>query len=940
MNRQDQSFRLDGEFEEQAKRTPDGVAVLHQGRAITFSDLKSDSDRLARLLRARGVRAGGCVGLHVERSIGYVVSVLAILKSNAAVVPLPPSYPEGRLQDILSFSSLDAIIDDEHTPLGPNLSANVVHLGDAAGNSSAVDSVPPGGGCDHPAFVLCSSGSTGTPKMIVRSHRSFFHRLRWTWDNLPYEVGESCCQKAHMTTTHAIYELFEPLLRGVPVSIVSDQEMRNLEQFWDTIRTRGISRLLIVPSVLQALLDMPGFVAPSLKVLILMGEHVHPKLAGRTLEAFPEPTRIFSIYGSTEASSTLVCDLRASFRPGEELPLGTPLSSDVRAYVLGPDLEEVAPGEVGMLHIAGSPLFTEYFRNPALTASMFIGDPRGEGTLFRTQDQVRRMPDGSLQFVGRIDHTVKIRGFRVDLQEVERALLLHPDVRQCAVLQNDPGPVSSLLVAFVVPGTLAPASVYQVLRDRLPAYMVPSVVVALESFPLTSSGKVDRQRLLAEYVRGASAGPPAPEPSDTVGRVARVWREVLKHDAVQPDSSFFEVGGTSLTVFAAVHRLRKAFKLDRGQLSDLSIYQYPTITALASYIDKVRDGAAPSASPVNSVLVTLKRGGEAGLPPLFLISSAGGTLGSYEKVVKALNTRRDVIGVRDPFLWGDRDPTLGFQHWVARYVNAIRERQPRGPYYLLAYSSAGAFGYEIAQQLRRDDQEVALLALVDPLAMDRATKRRFGYWALQARFMRRPADRMVLLGGWARLAVPDWFRRLGQSASQYSNALTRAEFLQFAAEVRTNRGHIRGLSALLELNTGLPFALTESELAAVGPDRCLDVLLARVKSVAPEIDPGMIENMVVQYQLQVRSQHEYQLQRYDGKVVLVDPAGPYQGLLAAQFRPYVRNLHVRVLRLGPQSNRTRVLSEGFPQRIHTHYLSMRDDTFVLALAQELEMLLR
>jgi acyl-coenzyme A synthetase/AMP-(fatty) acid ligase/thioesterase domain-containing protein len=874
----------------------------------------------------------------MERSIGYVVSVLAILKSNSAVVPLPPSYPEGRLRDILSFSALDAVIDDKDTPLSPLLNGRVVHFSDTSQDSSETDGVTPGSS-DQPAFVLCSSGSTGKPKMIVRSHRSFLHRLRWTWDNHPYGIGEVCCQKSHMTTTHAIYELFEPLLRGIPVCIIPDQEVRTLERFWETIDQRAISRLLIVPSVLQASLDMPGFVAPPIKVLVLMGEHVHSKLAQRTIEAFPQQTRIFSIYGSTEASSTFVCDLKESFRPGQELPLGKPISPDVRAYVLHANLEEVAPGEVGMLHIAGSPLFTEYFKNPELTASAFVTARDGD-RLYQTHDQVRRMPDGNLHFVGRVDGTAKIRGFRVDLQEVERTVLLHPDVRQCAVILSDSDPGSSTLLAFVAPGTVAQASVYQVLREHLPAYMVPSAVVGVDSFPLTSSGKLDRHRLLETHAKRAEATSPSRHQSDTQRRVMEVWSEVLKHGGVQPDSSFFEVGGTSLTVFAAVHRLRDAFKLDRRQLSDLSIYQFPTVEALASYIDGLRDGSTPTASPINSILVTLRRGGDASLQPLFVISSAGGTLGAYEKIVRALKTKRDILGVRDPFIWGDRDPTQGFQSWVTRYVNAIRERQPRGPYYLMAYSSAGAFGYEIAQHLRRDGQEVALLALIDPLAMDRATKQRYGYWALQARFMRRSFGRIVLLGGWLRVAVPRWLRDSGRSGRGNNHTLTKDQFLQFATAARTNRDHILGLSALLELNTGLPFALTQSDLSQVGPDRYLDVLLARVKSVAPEIDPEAIENIVIQYNLQVRSQHEYRLQRYDGRVVLFDPDGPYQGLLAAQFRPYVRDLRVRGVKLGRPSDRTRILSASFSERIRSHYLSMRDDVFVSGLAEELETLLR
>jgi len=936
MNRPAQSLRLDHLFEQQVQRTPDRAALYCDGASITYAELKARTDRLLTSLCANGVKDGSFVGVHMQRSLNYIVSVLAILKANSAVVPLPPTYPENRLRNILSFAALDAIIDDEKTLLDPLLSNRIIHYADTPAGARASAHITPGNP-DQPAFVLCSSGSTGTPKMIVRSHRSFFHRLQWTWDQHPYERGEVCCQKSHMVTTHAVYELFEPLLRGIPVHVIADQQVKSLVPFWETIHTQAISRLLIVPSLLQASLDMPDFVAPPLKVLVLMGEYVSAKVASRTIAAFPEHTKVFSIYGSTEASSTLVCDVKASFRPGQELPLGKPIAPGVRAYALGADLETVAPGEVGVLHIAGSPVFTGYFKDPALTTSAFATAPATGEALYNTHDQVRRMADDSLYFVGRVDHTVKIRGYRVDLQEVEKTLLRHPEVRQCAVILSDGEPEQAMLLAFVVPDTVAQASVQHLMREHLPAYMTPSLVVGMNALPLTASGKVDRLRLLTDHAHRSSNRADV-FASETARRVAEVWKALLKCTDVQPDSSFFEIGGNSLTEFAAVHRLRNVFSLDRCQLPDICLYQFQTVTALAAYIDGVREGTTPILSRSNAILSTLKRGDDA-LPPVFAIASAGGTLGAYDKVVKALNTARSIIGVRDPFIWGERDATSGFQSWVTLYVNAIRERQPRGPYHLLAYSSAAAFGYEIAQHLRRIGEEVALLALIDPLATDRSSKRRFGYWALQARFMRRPAARIVLLVGWLRLAVPRWLRDSGRSGNTNDPALTKEQFAQAATRSRTNKEHILGVSALLELNTGLPFALTAAELSQVEPTQYLDLLLARVKAAAPEIDPRTIENIVVQYNLQVQAQHRYRLQRYDGKVVIFDPEGPYNGLLAAQFRPYVSGLDVREIPLGEQSARTHVLAGSFPARIRSHYLSMRDDAFANTLADALASLL-
>ncbi|MGH7654579.1 MAG: hypothetical protein ACREN6_07950 [Gemmatimonadaceae bacterium] len=241
--------------------------------------------------------------------------------------------------------------------------------------------------------------------------------------------------------------------------------------------------------------------------------------------------------------------------------------------------------------------------------------------------------------------------------------------------------------------------------------------------------------------------------------------------------------------------------------------------------------------------------------------------------------------------------------------------------------------------MRRAGEQVALLALIDPLAIDRGSKSRFGYWSLKARFDSHIVARITLLAGWLRAAIPARLRESGRSPRDFNLVSTQADFLRLAQEARNNATHIRAVSALLEMNTGLPFALTDAEMAAAAPDGYLDALRSRVKRVSPEIDAQMIENIVVQYELQVRSHHEYRLQRYDGRTVLFDPHGPYHGLLAAQFRPYVSNLRVYRVGLGEPSERTREILGCFAARIRPHYQSMRDDTFVQVVAEELDALL-
>ena len=941
MDRAEPTFFLHVDFEAQARLTPGSIALHFAGTTITYAELAERAARVAGALGRRGIGAGCHVGLHVDRSIDYVASVLGILKANAAVVPLPPAYPRARIADILEFARLDAVVDHPGTPFALVHATRVLHFADLVSEAEETATLEPGNP-DQPAFVLASSGSTGKPKLIVRSHRSFYHRLRWTWANHPYGPAERCVQKLTMTTTHAIYELFEPLLRGVPTLVLGDDESRDLPGFWATINAWSATRLLVVPSALQVSLDFPGFAVPTMKVVVLMGEYVHQKLAGRALEAFPQQTSVYSIYGSTEASSSLVCDLRESYRPNHELPLGRPISPEVQAYVLGPDLAPVAPGTTGLLYFGGTALFSEYFKDPKLTDSVFVRSPVAPERLYDTHDQVRLTADGNLEYVGRTDHTVKVRGFRVDIQEVERTLLLHPAISHAAVVLDKSDSGDSALIGFYSPGSVTRASVHDFMQERLPSYMIPSILVGLEALPRTTSGKTDRRRVLEDYVARSATQTTTDDLSPTEARVLETWREVLRHGNLQADSSFFDVGGTSLTSFAVMHRLREAFPLDHDRFPDILIYKYPTVRGLAAHIEHLLGGSADQQPVASGILVTLSRGSDATLPPVFLIASAGGTLGAYEKLARALKTGRDVIGVRDPYIWGERDATLGFRHWIGLYIDAIRQRQPRGPYHLVAYSSAGAFGYEIARRLRADGHEVGLLAVVDPFGLDRPTPESFGYRVMQARF-KKPHARLVvrLLGGWRSMRA-----RLRPDAAQDSSVVdipVRTEqFQSRVQEALRNSVDVAGFSSLLTLNTAVPFAISREELTKLDPEHYFPAFLDRVRQVAPEFDVGTVKRIFEQYYgLQVPAQQGYPLRRYDGRMLLVEVDDANKGLVSAQLRPHVSQLQVRRLKVSQSTSKLEDTAlQGLSASLRNHFRCMRDDQFVTALAAELDALLR
>lgn len=897
---------LFGRFADVAGRHPDRVALLHGEHRVSFERLHARAVAIGAGLASRGLTEGELVGVELERSPDHVAAVLGCFAAGAAVLPLPPSYPEEVLRRTVDFARPALVLDAE-----AGIEA-LIEAGDGAELPS------PAPDPDRLAFVLSSSGSTGRPKLIARTHRSFFHRLDWTAERHPFGEGEVGCQKAHATTTHAIYELFEPLLAGMPTLIVPDDEVRDLERFWARVREHGVTRLLLVPSALRASLGLPGFdPPPALRVLVLMGEHVTPELADAAVAAFRETTALYSIYGSTEASSALVTDLRGARGPAGEVALGAPIRPEVRALVLDDEGAAVGPGGEGRLYLTGPNLFEGYHGDPERTEGVMVRAPDTDAALYDTHDLVRVGEGGVLLYRGRADDFVKIRGFPVVLHEVEAALRAVPGVDD-AVALVDAHATEPTLLGFVVPEVASTSGVLDELRRTLPSYMVPSAVVGLDRWPRTRSGKIDRHVLAAS--RAPDPEPdPAPDPAwDADQRlVAEAWRAVTGHAPRDLDESFFEAGGTSLNVYRLVARLDAAAE----GLAAAQIYRHPTVREMAALVAEVRAGRRVPEGAV-PVAASLRAGGRPGLEPLFVLASAGGTLGAYELVAREYSGDREVVGLRDPYLWGGRTLHEGFDAWVGRFLDALRDRQPDGPYHLVAYSSAGAFGWELARRLREAGAEVRALVLIEPVGLARETDERAGR-AFQAIWQGR------LRRALARL-------RLG-SGEPSAGPASPPDLAEDVARALRNPRHMLFLSALLELNTGMPYTLDAADLADVPPDGLIDHMLRRVGEVSPEVDPELIRRLAAQYELQVRTQQTYRLARLDVPVTLFVPRSPIAGLMPGVLRPWTADLRARRLPVGRPTPRVRAITARFGP-LATHYRSMRDEVFARALARELERL--
>ena len=775
------SLLLHTHFRRQAAETPDRIALQDGGATVEYEELAYRVACLAGELRSGGVGPGGYVGLHLERSIDSILATLAILDLGAAVVPLPPSYPEARRREILDFSGLDAVIDGPSTPIGALYRGPVFRAEAASGEAlTEPELVSP----DRPAFVLCSSGSTGTPKMIVRSHRSFFHRLHWTWGQLPFQPDERCCQKSHMTTTHAIYELFEPLLAGVPVTVIGDAELRNLEGFWNTIRAEAVTRLLIVPSLLRVSLEMPGFAAPPLRTLTLMGEAVDGPLADLAVAAFAATPSIVSIYGSTEASSTHVADLRAPpGRPARRPPLASPstprsrLSSSTMRFDRSPT---ATPGCSTSPALRSSPNTSRTppgRRRPMRTART------GAAAIGRTISYAEARMEASTSWVGpatpsrfaaSVSTSVKSRR----RSPRRRGYATPQRCRSRTVWWHSSRPPASRRPRSPAPSRIGSRRRWSLQRSwRSTSFLARRTARSIDA-ALLPTGRPARRP-------PTPCSPPTPndESPPSGGRS-------LGPAAIAPSTEFFEQAHLA-TVFAVVHRLRAAFGLTQEQLTELSVYRHPTVEALARHLGELARGAPQRADVSAGLVVSLKATADPALDPVFLIAPAGGALGPYDKLVAQLSGPRQVLGIRDPFLWGGRDPSTGFGGWIDCYLAAIRDRQPAGPYRIVAYSSAGAFGYEIARRLRQEGAEVARLILIDPVGIDSASLLRYGYWALRSQALPPILARVLLAGGHLRAFIPAGLRERARRPGESRPA--PAAFARFADGVRRDRGHLRRL---------------------------------------------------------------------------------------------------------------------------------------------------
>jgi len=688
------NFSLHSWIEEQASRRPEAIAVECGGVAWRYRELIQRVATTAARLQAAGSGKGALVAIAMERSLDMVAGLLAILRTGAAYLPLDPDLPEARLRLLVDDAQPAIILTDRavRTKLPPSDAA--VLLCDEA-NTAAAAAEWPFVDPDDLAYVLYTSGSTGNPKAVQIRHRSVVNLLAAVQHDLHFGTRDTFLALTTLSFDIAALEIFLPLVSGGKLVVARTDEARDPARLSTLIARCGCSAIQATPATWRGLIAAGWRGDPRLSILC-GGETLAPDLAAALRERC---AHLWNMYGPTE---TTIWSLRHKIEADEDVvPIGRPLAN-TRVYILdenGMPVPDLVPGE---LVIAGDGVALGYRNDPALTAQKFVTAAWSSGErIYRTGDRARYRPDGTMEFLGRTDNQVKVRGFRVGLEEVESAIARHPAIVACAVNASTDPSAELRLTAYLSGPGLSDSdipSIRDFLRQRLPPYMVPTGFMILPALPMTPNRKVDRKRLPAPHFLGSTE---TAEPRDALeADLASIWKNVLGLEKLGINDNFFDLGGHSLLASILVAQIQTEL---RYQLPLAALFRSPTIASLAQSLRSER-------GPAFSHLVRLRPG--AGRP-VFIVHGIFGNVLQLKDLADQLSTTRPIYAIQARGADPRQEPHSSIAEMVEAYVAAVRNVQPSGPYALAGYSFGGLIAFEMARWFRAHDQAVDLVALFE-----------------------------------------------------------------------------------------------------------------------------------------------------------------------------------------------------------------------------------
>ncbi|MBS1695714.1 MAG: non-ribosomal peptide synthase/polyketide synthase [Actinobacteria bacterium] len=665
----------------QAHTTPHATALIYHDTTLSYAELDHWSNNLAATLTTTGAQPGTIIGIALPRSLELIVALLAVAKTGAAFLPLDPDYPPERLAHMTTDAQPHTVIDNP-TP--------VQH---AKNHPTTTTPHPPINPASW-AYILYTSGSTGRPKGVAIPHAGIVNRITWLQHAYPLHPGDRMLIKTPISFDTSVWEIFWPLSTGATAVIAQPGGHRDPHYLAHTITTHHITAIDFVPSMLEAFLDEPHAAhCTTLTRVTVGGEALPTPLAHRFTTTLPIP--LHNLYGPTETS----VDALGWTADNGPVALGQP-GHNVRTYVLDNYLHPVPDGTPGELYLAGIQLAHGYLHRHHLTAERFIANPFDTATrMYRTGDLVRRRTDGHLEYLGRTDDQIKLRGVRIEPTEIETTLTTHPAITTAHVMVK-----SDRLVAYYVPTEGIPAPSPQALREfcaaTLPPHMTPSSYVALATLPVTPSGKLDRKALPEPAPDVAEGRPPA---TDDERRLCELFTDVLGVDVTTVDTDFFTLGGHSLLLV----RLAGAIRRDFG--ADISVADLMLACTVSQVARRLAD---PTGDPADSLAPVLPLRSTGTEPPLFCLPPASGLSWQFAGLKRHLPEQIPLYGLQSPLFSGTSLPDT-LTELAAGYADTIVAIAPDGPIRLLGWSFGGAVAFLIAQQLSTRGREVTFLGMLD-----------------------------------------------------------------------------------------------------------------------------------------------------------------------------------------------------------------------------------
>ncbi len=700
----------------QVRRAPQALALSCGDTHLSFGALDARANRIARLLAARGVRPGALVALYLERSPDLVAALLGILKAGAAYLPLDPAAPAQRLALIIADADADLLLTQSR--LGETLPAAPVPILCLDREAETLAGLSPDDLPDTPAaagraYTIYTSGSTGRPKGVEIGQPALLSLLCAMQQELALTPADTWLAVTTIAFDIAALELWLPLLVGAHIVVMPQGQTGDGERLAARLADGDITVMQATPATWRLLLAAGWTGTPGL-TMVCGGESLPTDLARALLE---KGRVLYNVYGPTETTVWSTCArVTAAQVAAGRIPIGRPLAN-TRVYVLDPNGQQVPMGVGGELYLAGLGLARGYPKRPELTAERFVEltlpGPEPEAPpppvrLYRTGDQVRFLPDGSLEYLGRLDRQLKLRGFRLEPGEIEAVLAEHPGVAAVAVLLEGDAPEDQRLVAYLSPRagqTPAAADLRAFLKPRLPDYMIPAAFAVLADLPLTPNGKLDHGALAGRA--GSAAVSPAgagfvPPRTERELRLARLWEEILGVHPIGVHDDFFALGGHSFLAVKLISRLNHSFGT---ALPIATLFGEATVAQLAQRIARGSGGEAWRS------LVALQPRGER--TPLFCMHPAGGTVFRYTTLAHRLGEQRPFYGLQGRGIEPGQTPHADVPAMAAAYIEELRGVAPHGPYLLAGWSSGGTTAFEMAVQLEAAGEEVALVLMFD-----------------------------------------------------------------------------------------------------------------------------------------------------------------------------------------------------------------------------------